>query len=61
MTPPNSYSTNQFGKNTIQQLHQPFAVIDTQSQISREDLLDILVELKGILQDSIKALSVNQP
>jgi hypothetical protein len=35
---------------------QPFIVIDSKPQV-KEDLLDIIAELKDILQASIKALS----
>lgn len=38
------------------QTEQPFIVIDSKPQV-KEDLLDIIAELKNILQSSIKAMS----
>jgi hypothetical protein len=47
-------STKQFGKNTGATTQQPIEVIDVSA---KAEILDIIAELKGILQDSIKALS----
>lgn len=61
MSHPIDRSTKQFGKNTTILTQQPreiaCAVIDAKPQTAKEDILDIITELKGILRDSIKALS----
>jgi len=59
-------STKQFGKNTTtmpQQTQQSYIVIDAKPQVTKEDLLNVIVELKNILKSSIKVLSpeANQP
>ncbi|MGO8805739.1 MAG: hypothetical protein ACLQO7_03915 [Candidatus Bathyarchaeia archaeon] len=58
MTPQsNSYSTNQFGKNAAIMTQQAFVITDSKPQLTRDDLLDVIADLKTVLKESIIALS----
>jgi hypothetical protein len=39
------------------QTQQPIVVIDAKPQVTREDLLDVIAELRGIIKEAIAALS----
>jgi hypothetical protein len=36
---------------------QSVAVIDSKTPVTREDLLDVIADLRGIIKEAIKALS----
>jgi hypothetical protein len=41
-----------------QQTHKPIAVIDAKpNQTNKAELLDVIADLRGIIQDTIKAIS----
>jgi hypothetical protein len=41
----------------MQATKEPFAVIDAKPQVTKEDLLNVIAELRGIIKDALEALS----
>ena len=41
---------------TVEQEHRPIAIINSSPQVSQEDLLSVLAEVKQILKQAIAAL-----